>query len=252
MNSAYRILSLYDKAMKLQSPNGFQLIQLWGIVFDVKDEPDRSHEDAISMLLIALRDEVEITRTKLLGLKCPPELFEGYLGRIKNIASPSLLQQDWQSHKNGLTNDIRLALAWAAWSLPDEEHEIEADELIELLAEIESLHEAIEQSELSPHLKEFSIRQLRLIRSSLQVYQVAGITPVEKALEQSVGAFTMNRGAIAKEVNENNRNILGRITNIVTKAAGIADKVDKLNKGAHVAIEFGRTVGDLIGNAIKF
>lgn len=190
MNPASRILAIYDKAMGFPEAPGVTLLKLWGSVFGIAGEANHTHEDTVTAALMALRGEVDLASVRLAEIGCPERLYAGYLNKVRNLASATLLSQEWSSHRRGLHSDIRLSLEWAAWSLPKEEDQLPADDLAALIAELNAIEQSLPNIELSSHLRGFISRQIDLIRSALRHYNINGIAPVEDALEQAVGAFT--------------------------------------------------------------
>ena len=75
----------------------------------------------------------------------------------------------------------------AAWVLPHEEEELSPDEWSALVGELDEIEALLRASTLHPHIREFALRQVRLLRAALRQYGIAGIKPVEHALERAVG-----------------------------------------------------------------
>jgi hypothetical protein len=98
---------------------------------------------------MAFRNEIDLAQTRLLERGCPRELFERYFSRVRNIASATVLPQEWRQHKSGLPTDVRLAIAWAAWVSPDEEKELSPDGWSALMDELDGIDQSIESSRLS-------------------------------------------------------------------------------------------------------
>lgn len=254
MNPASRILALYDKAMSLADGTGVTLLQLWGSVFEVAKNANQADEDAVTARLMALRGEVDLASARLAERGYPSQLYANYFTRVRNLASATLLHQEWASHKRGLQSDIRLALEWAAWSLPSEEDELPVEELAGLIAELDAIEQSLPDIDLSSYLRDFISRQIDLIRSALRNYDIGGITPVNDALEQAVGAFTRSKSVIvadADESGENGKGVLKRLTEVFGRTADAADKVDKIRKGGEAAISIGRAVNAAIDGVTK-
>lgn len=249
MNPASRILTVYDKAMAYNVGNGVQFLQLWGSVFGIAEKAEPSDEDAITACLMAFRDEISLAKTRLAEVGCPSGLYARYLDQVRGIASSTLLHQDWKGHRPSLNNDVRLALEWASWALPDEEDELPSEEVSDMLAELEALALALEQSGIPPLTRDFVARQIELIRSALRLYGIRGIAPVEKALEQSLGYSAMaDSAAIAQEVeaaSPEGKALLKRFGNAFGKVVHAADSADKLRKGAEALGSLGTVMNAL-------
>jgi hypothetical protein len=246
MNPASRILAIYDKALNFQPGAGAPYLRLWGSVFGISENADHTHEDEVVAGLAALRGEIGLARTRLVEKGCPLQLFDSQLNRIKAIASPTLLNQDCKGVKAEHKNDVRLALEWAAWVLPDEEAEVATEDIASLAAELIDIEESITQLDLAPQTRDFMLRQIGLIRAALRLYGINGIAPVEEALEQSIGvlkrsaAATKDLEGAAPEV----KGVWRRVAGVLTRVADLADKVDKVHKGAQAMKSIGSAVHD--------
>lgn len=250
MNSASRILAIYQQAMTHSDAAVVQFLQLWIHVLKLGE----NDEDSATTALIALRSEIELTRTKLLDQGVPEELFRDALSRFKNITSATLLNQEWRGHKNGLPSDVLVSLKWAAWALPKEEDELTSDELGALIAELGSLQESMVTSTLSPYVKEFVARQIDLIRTALRQYKIGGIAPVEEALEKTYGAVRRSTAVLSKQVENaspEDKSLLTRFQNVLTKTADTADRVDKVRKGGEALMTIGKAVGEAFDGFVK-
>lgn len=254
MNPASRILAIYDKAMGFPEAPGVTILKLWGSVFGIADEANHTHEDEITAALMALRGEVDLACARLAEIGCPERLYVGYFNRVRNLASATLLPQDWSSHRRGLQSDIRLSLEWASWSLPKEEEQLPDDDLAALIAELDAIEQFLTNIDLSPKLRIFISRQIDLIRSALRHYNISGVAPVHDVLEQAVGAFTIGKDVVvadAEKSGEEGRGVLKRLTEAIGRIADTADKVDKIRKGGESAISIGRGFGAAIDGVTK-
>lgn len=244
MNPASRILAVYDKALSFNPGNGAPFLRLWGSVLGVSETADHTHEDEVVAGITALRAEIDLLRTRLVERGCPLHLFDSQLSRIKGIASTTLLGQDCKGARAEQKNDVRLALEWAAWVLPDEEDEVPAGDIEGLTAELAALEETVGRLEVAPQTKEFLLRQLALIRVALRFYGINGIAPIEKALEQSLGSLKRS-GAVVEDIevsSDEAKSAWRRVASVITRTADIADKVDKIRKGAAAVKSIGCAV----------
>lgn len=250
MNSASRILAIYEQAMSHSDSNGVQFLQLWIHVFQLSE----NSEDEATAALVAFRSEIDLARTKLLDHGVPEELFRDCFSRIKGITSATLLNVEWAGHKRGLPPDVLIALKWAAWTLPKEEDELSLEELVSLIAELDALQDAIAASSLSPYVMDFVLRQLGLIRIALRQYRIGGITPVEAALEATYGAVRRSSTALSKQVEDarpEDKTLLTRFKTVLSKTAETADKVDKVRKGGESLATIGHVVGEAFDSIVK-
>lgn len=251
MNSAARILAIYEQVIGYPDRSGAQFLHLWIHVFKLSE----NDEDEATAALMAFRAEIELAKTKLIEQGVPEPLFYESFARIKGIASATLLNQEWASHKRNLPSDVLLGLQWAAWALPKEEDELSAEELASLISDLESLQESIEASNLSMYVKDFVLRQIDLIRTALRQYCISGISPVETALETTYGAIRRNSPALTKQVENSStedKMLLKRFETVLTKTAETAEKIDKVRKGGEALAKISHVVGEAIGDVMNF
>lgn len=254
MNPASRVLALYDKALNFQPGSGAPYLRLWGSVLGVSENADHSHEDEVIAGLAALRGEIGLARTRLLEKGCPPQLFDRYFNIVKGLASPTLLNQDCKGFRAESKNDVRLALEWAAWVLPDEEDEVPSEDMASLAADLADLEASINQLDLAPQTRDFMLRQVGLIRAALRLYGINGIAPVEDALEQSIGVLKRSASA-TKDLEGANPEVKGvwrRLAGTISKVADLAEKVDKVHKGAQAVKSIGYAVHEAYEVVTKF
>lgn len=250
MNSASRILAIYEQVMTHSDGNGVQFLQLWIQVFQLGE----NNEDEATAALMAFRSEIELARTKLIDNEVPEELFRDCFARIKNITSTTLLNQEWAPHKRGLPPDVLLGLKWAAWALPKEEDELRPEELASLISELDALQESIATSSLSAYVKDFVLRQIGLIRTALRQYRIGGIAPVEAALEATYGAVRRSSTVLSKQVENatpEDKTLLTQFKTVLSKTAETADKVDKVRKGGEALASIGHVVGEAFDGIVK-
>ncbi len=255
MNPAKRILGLYESV--LLSPeigeNGHAVtfLQMWGRVLGVSQTPDHTHEDEVSVGLIAVREELDLVKVRLAESNCPIDLYSPHIDRIRGISSPTLLHQEWPGHKRGLPAETLLAIKWSAWMLPDEEDSIPSGELEELSAELDAVEAALAACALSARMQMFVAGQIKLIRAALKIYPVLGKRPVDEALERCVGAITKEQRAISNELANGEPSAIStfsRFAGALGKVADVADKVDKIRRGFDSAAGMIKTVSDAISN----
>lgn len=246
MNPASRILAIYDKALNFQPGTGAPYLRLWGSVFGISDNANHTHEDEVIAGLAALRGEIGLARARLLERGCPPQLFDRYFNTVKGLASPTLLNQDCKGVRVDSKNDVRLALEWATWALPDEEDEVSTEDVRGLVDELAAIEESINQLDLAPQTRDFMLRQIGLIRAALRLYGINGIAPVEDALEQSIGVLKRSAAA-TKDLEGATPEVKGvwrRVVGVLAKAADLADNVDKVHRGAQAVKSIGYAVHD--------
>ena len=81
----------------------------------------------------AFRAELESVSALLAARGMPESLYQGQFTRVRNAASPTLMHGEWRGLVGNIDPpDVRLALGWAAHTLPSDESELAANELHDL------------------------------------------------------------------------------------------------------------------------
>ncbi len=250
MNTAGRLLSIYDRLVSTSRGNDVSMTKVWAKVFDLP--PDSPHlEDDVVTCLQAMRSEMELLRSKLQAIGAPEDLMHPGMARFRNVSSAAHINAGW----NGLRDEAsrpenRLSFAWASWALRDEsEDDMPADELAALRDELDSLEASLQDTEMTPYLRGFIQRQLGAIRSALKVYRVQGVKPIEEALHQVAGAYTVEKSRVEAEhaqASEPTKNLFARAGAVIKKTAEVADNLDKIRKAGEGAYTLAASVGPLL------
>lgn len=255
MNTAGRLLSIYDKLVGMGRGNDTPMVKVWVEVFGLTPDTPAAEDDVVTCLQ-ALRAEMDNLRVKLLAINVPENLMHPGLARFRNVSSTVHLNAGW----NGLQDEIskpenRLAFAWADWTLRDDsEEDMHQDQFNELMSEIDSLEASLRDTEMTPYLRDFVQRQVDSIRSALRIYRVQGVRPIEAALHRVAGAYTLEKSRLetAQAVaSEPAKSVLSRMGGIVEKTAKVADQIDKIRKAGEGAYGLANTVLPLLASYVS-
>lgn len=250
MNTAGRLLSLYDRLVKHMPGNAEPMIRIWASVFEIpRESPDL--EDEIVSYLQAVRSELDLLSRKLKEMGVDESLINPGFTRIRNVTSPSSLNAAWKSHADEISKlENRIPLLWANWVLrDDDEGEMPDEKLTALLLELEALEKSLLEIELTPYLRKFLLQQILSIRSALRLSRLQGAAPIETAMERVAGAIAINRQTISGEcskASEPAKSLLQRFGSALNKAAEIAGDLKKIKEGGQGMIEVGKAVIDLL------
>lgn len=250
MNTAGRLLSIYERLLSHGRGKDSPMVKVWAEVFDLP--PDDPHvEDDVVTCLQAMRAEMELLRSKLAAIGAPEDLMHPGMARLRNITSTAHINAAW----NGLRDEAskpenRLAFMWANWALRgEEEDDMPADELSALRSEIDLLETSLQGTDMTPYLRGFIQRQIDAIRTALRVYPVQGVKPIEEALHQVAGAYTVEKSRVEAEhakASEPAKNVFTRAGTIIEKTAKMADNLDKIRKAGEGAYTLAASVGPLL------
>jgi hypothetical protein len=222
------------------------MVKVWAEVLQLPDHG--SLEDDVVTCLQALRSEIDLLKARLQSLGVGEELLHPGLTRFRNVTSTVYLNAGW----NGLREEAskpenRIPLAWANWLLRDEsEDDLAPDELGSLRAELDSLEQALLQTDMSPYMRGFIGRQLDAIRSALRLYPIRGAKPFEEAARQVVGTCNLEAKVLSKEFEKASqpaKGVFSKVGNFIEKTAKVADNLDKIRKAGEGAYSLVENVG---------
>ena len=250
MNSAGRLLAIFDSLLRRGRGTDVAMVNVWAEVFDIPRNSPHLEDDVVTCLQ-ALRAEMELLRFKLASIDVPEDLMQPGMTRFRNISSTANLNAGW----NGLREDIsrtenRISFAWANWALRDEDEEdMPSAELAALRAELNSLQESLLETAMTPYLRSFIQRQIDAICVALRVYPVQGTKPLEEALHQVVGTYTVEKSRIETEhenATDQAKSVFARAGAVIEKTAKVADSLDKIRKAGDGAYTLAASVGPVL------
>jgi hypothetical protein len=252
MNSAERVLAIYDKLVQHQGDT--PMMKTWAAVFEVPTEGPHL-EDDITACLVALRSEIQLTKAQLAAAGIPTNLHGPGLDRLHNTASPTYLTTNWNSLRgNVYPPECRLSLDWICWALRDEnEGDVSIEERNTLGEEIAALEAKLDELPMSPYMREFIKRQVETIRLALRIYGIQGARPLQDALRRVVGDFKVEDARIKAEHAASSpeaKSLWGRASTIIEKAAKLADHGSKLKKGAEDLGALAGAVQEQVGSMV--
>lgn len=250
MNTAGRLLSTFNRLLDHGLGNDARMLNVWAKVFELPAE-DPHLEDAVVVCLQATRSEIEVLRGRLQALGVPEELMHPGITRLRNYTSVSNVHNSW----NGLREEAhrtenRLAFMWANWTLrAEDEDDMPAEELATLRSELDSLEASLQETDMTPYLRGFIQRQIDAIRAALRLYRVRGVKPIEEALHQVAGAYTVEKSRVEAEHEKASppaKSVFARAGAVIEKTAKVADNLDKIRKAGEGAYTLTASVGPLL------
>ena len=250
MNTAGRLSSTYESLLNHRLGRDVPMLKVWAAVFELSPE-DPHLEDAVVMCLQATRSEIEGLRARLQSLGVPDDLMQPGITRFRNYTSTAHINTGWSNFRDeAIKPENLLAFLWATWALrEDAEEDMPADELAALRGELDSLEQSLHSTEMTPYLRGFIQRQIDAIRTALRVYRVQGVKPIEEALHQVAGAYTIEKSRVEAEraqASEPAKKLLARAGSVIKKTAEIADSLDKIKKAGEGAYTLTASVVPLL------
>ena len=137
MNTAGRLLSIYDQLLSHQLGNDVAMLKIWTTVFELPEE-GLNLEDAVVTCLQATRSEIELLRSRLLSIDVAEDMMSPGLPRLRNYTSTTALNSGWNNFREeAIRPENRLFLVWANWALRDDvEDDMSANDLATLTGEL--------------------------------------------------------------------------------------------------------------------
>ena len=251
MNSAARLLNVISKLLAHPVDTQTLCHVVWANVFELGSGPEDKH-DAVISTLQAIRAEIDLTTTALEAKGITPALYVDQFNRLRTVVSPAYFNASWSGLVGTINQpDTRLAIAWAAEVLPDNESEVSIEERSALLDEVSALLATLDGADLPPAVRSFIGKQLKNIQASLRMYDVRGVKVVAEAIEQFAGAAMVARSTLKSEVANATpaaRGFMARANGLVTKVVNVLELAEKVKKGSGALIEMADAVRIAIEN----
>ncbi len=208
------------------------------------DVPGPLDEDEVMLGVLAVRFEVDEVTQALKTLGRSAELFQPHLERLRSLAGVDSLSAPWRGLAgNIIAPDVRLALRWAAETLPDDEEAADTEALKDLADEFDQLTATLATLELPPSLRTFATTQLRRLRSALRLYPIRGAAGLREAVEAAAGAYTVtvkHQAAAEPAPSTEGNAFLKRFRVALGKAADVTDKANKYSGAVIGLVQKGR------------
>ncbi len=232
MNTAGRLLQIYDRLMSFPQQPGNRSITAWGSAFELPADA-ANDEDVVVVCIQAFRAELGLLRKKLAAREVPEDLWNRCLSHFQAITAQATLQTDWKSIADEIKKfEYRLQFAWAAWALGDEDGgAISAEEQSALRDNLNALEASLSESDLSAPLRAFVQAQIDVIRSALRFYVIQGVRSIREALKTVAGSMTMDGRELKDEIeraSDSGRAVMRAAGRVIEHTASLAKVVDKL------------------------
>lgn len=251
MNTAGRLLAVVEALnFKIHRDTSDPMVKVWATVLEL-DVADPALEDSVVTCLQAMREELDLLSTKLTALEVPPDCCNWPIKRLRDVASTVHLNSNWYTVRDEILKpDTRMGFMWANWVLRGEDEEsMPSEELASLRSELDALEQSLRDTDMTPYLRGFIQRQIDAIRTALKLYRVQGVKPIEEALHQVAGAYTIEKTrveAAQAQASEPAKGVFARAGAMIKKVAETADNLDKIRKAGEGAYTLAASVGPLL------
>lgn len=241
-NPAGRLLAIIRKLQAVQKGKNILTDQAWAKVFQIDPDNTGLLMDRIGKCL-QLGNQI-IENVKKLNLN--QDLF---LKDINQIIL-SFRQMNLQENINSTLSRIRvesirgLEYCDHEFSRQSPEKVIPETDLKNIYEEICSLLEEVAQADIDSYLKNFMLDKLDLLRQAIELYDVDGCVPIEKALCEITGSIVLTqeklKGQDFKEIGKKFIRILVTLylaTQIINNIAQLPESISKIIPGDTVYAE---------------
>lgn len=235
-NSAARITNVMIRAATQQSALPCSLA--WSNAFEISSDSDGLR---VTDLLRKLSRELEAAVRALTEQEVPPHLYMYAVNAFKPMLDARNLSQAWGKIASGVAMEHIIAFRWAAYTLPDEAHQVdEADlnELKQLLADFES---ALNDAILPPALRAYLSDQLATMNAAIAAAVVSGTADIRVAVRKAIADANFNEEQLKSEIgtiSPDTENGVGtKFRNLLKKSAEVSGDIDKIAKMTKLASE---------------
>ena len=234
INSASRVLSVLKQASDFT--DGSKVSEVWSGIFSIQEKNQNREHMEISRCLSLMHDEIESVITELNFVDADEFQCKQLLRSIYPILSVQAIMGDWKTLKPRLTREIFLCIGYCRQILPNEENQIDPEDVEALEELIAELKLQLEESTLPKYIKKKIQNHIDGILKSLHSYRILGAESLQSAMNTVVGDIISNEEVFREARDTPEVDILGKI---IKKAYSVTDSVIKTEKlltsGAKVA-----------------
>lgn len=230
-NPAHNLHLLLDSAYEQSRRNTFANFKdIWSKVFDIDKDDTSSLLASISSLLdLFLKTKEIITNNPNLN----SERNLKFLSKIEKALNNLNFEGDMKHFTSSIDRETLTALSYIAELMDTvlglQNPQINEDEIKNLLIEIENLKESIIDSSLPEDIRQLLVKNLNLIKESLDNYKITGIEGMRVALEQSIGSIFMNNKSLSPLIEDVNVkstfNIIDRLNTLLSTGVAVKELI---------------------------
>ncbi|WP_342550943.1 hypothetical protein MKX57_09310 [Lysinibacillus sp. FSL M8-0216] len=236
-NPALKLHSLLEQAFDI-SKDYSSFNYIWSIVFDI----DENDTPALmitysSMLNLLLDTKSYISQDNKLNT----ERNIKFITNIENALGSIDFGGQMSSFRSHLSAETLTAFYYIAESINyrNEFNDKPIDEpaINEIIKDVDNLIEGVLVSPLPEEVKKLLLKNLTLIKASLQNYKISGYEGIQDAFDQTIGAVFRNNEILINNKDENIK--------------GLFNIIDKLNSLLSTGVAFKDLLGPIFGLLLK-
>lgn len=241
-NPAGRLLAIIRKLQAARDHNNTSTDKAWAKIFRIDSDNTGLLLNHIGKCLQLGNQIIE----KLNKLNLNHNLFLKDIDQIVLSFRDMHLQEDINSTLSRIKAESIRGLEYCdhEFSKQAPEKVIPEADLKKIHQEICSLHEEVAKADIDSYLKNFILDKLDLLRKAIELYDVDGCVPIEKALYEIAGsvAFSQDKlnGRNLKEIGKKFIKILVTLflaTQIINNVAQLPESISKIIPGENVSVE---------------
>lgn len=226
INSASRLVTLINSIPG--HPDNTQTLEVWAKLFNISEQNPNKKAAVVSQRLSAMYRELELIREQMRNANYSESLYAGPISKVENALSTMLLPTTWNQVRQYLTSETLVALSFCSEILPDEETQIDSEEMSEIRAQVDDLRASLENSQLPVRLRALIEHHIELILTALAEYPITGAKALREAARTALGEIVEVKDAVAERREAPEISKLGGLWKKVNQAADAALKAEKL------------------------
>ncbi|GEM_PF-5937058 len=236
-NPALKLHSLLEQAFDISSDySSFNYI--WSIVFEIDDNDTPALMIKYSsMLNLLLETKSYISQDDKLNT----ERNLKFITNIENALGSIDFGGKMSSFRSHLSAETLTAFYYIAESINYRnefiDKPIDEPAINEIIKDVDNLLEGVLVSPLPEEVKKLLLKNLTLIKASLQNYKISGYEGIQDAFDQTIGAVFRNNEILINNKDENIK--------------GLFNIIDKLNSLLSTGVAFKDLLGPIFGLLLK-
>jgi hypothetical protein len=229
-NSASRIYDILKKAS--QEGDNQQTFQAWSNVLGIQLSDVVSDSFKVSEAIALIRNELDLVEAEMDSTRFSDFLFKPYLNSCRQALQVTNLSVGWSSFRSHLSAETLLCLQYCSEIIPRNDQLVEAAELEELLQSVHELSCKLQESNLSPTIKELIKKHLSLIYAAIHKYPISGTRALRDGLRAGMNEIVEDQEIIRANSNEDEVSSLINLWGRFKKAGNGVIEADKIANAA--------------------
>lgn len=192
LNPPERVLKSINQYLAMQPNRHVSSLEIWTKVLSDPEAPKGTLSTAsLTARLIALTKQLDACEDLLKPKGVPDSLHSVQFEKLRTALSPTQVNGSWTRISEICTEDTLVVLRWASWAIGSLEEPIAADDLKELIRNLNELDTLIAEPGLPDSLKSLIQKNAREIREAIELYPIIGANGLRQAANSFFGeAFT--------------------------------------------------------------